>query len=164
MSDFFNNVWGHLTNKEFLLGMLLAALLLVIVYIVVKLVLKCSKKLDRISIQDDGGNFVICRPAFQNFLTGVLKAVPGVTLKNVRLRQLPEDKIRVNLYLGAEPGADIIKIHDTLRSGILREIAEKLGVKEQIGELNLMFTSLPPSNELKADASVALSQGADNDN
>ena len=42
MCGFFSNVTGHLTNREFLLGMLLATLLLVIVFLVVKLICRCS--------------------------------------------------------------------------------------------------------------------------
>ena len=151
MSGFFSNVAGHLTNREFLLGMLLATLLLVIVYLVVKLICRCRRNCDKIVILDQGGNFVIYRSAFRNFLRGVLKDVPGVVLRNVRLRQFKDGKLGVNLLLGAEPGADVVKIHDTLRTGILKEISEKLGITSQITEMNLLFTSLPPSNELKGE-------------
>ena len=151
MCGFFSNVTGHLTNREFLLGMLLATLLLVIVFLVVKLICRCRRNCNRIVLQDQGGNFVIYRTAFRNFLKGVLKGVPGLVLRDVRLRQLKEGKLAVNLLLGAEPGADVVKIHDTLRLGILKEISEKLGISYQIGEMNLLFSSLPPSDELKGE-------------
>ena len=57
----------------------------------------------------------------------------------------------VNLSLGAEPGADVIKIHDTLRADILKEISDKLGISNQIDEMNLVFKSLPTSDELKGE-------------
>ena len=151
MNEFFCNVRDHLTNREFLLGMLLATLLLVILCLVVKLICRCRRSRSSIVLKDMGGNFVIYRSAFRNFLKGVLKNVPGVVLRDVRLRQLKDDLLGVNLLLGAEPGADVVKIHDSLRTGILKEISDKLGVSSQIGELNLVFTSLPPSSELNGE-------------
>ena len=48
MCGFFSNVAGHLTNREFLLGMLLATLLLVIVFLVVKLICRCRRNCNQI--------------------------------------------------------------------------------------------------------------------
>ena len=151
MCGFFSNVAGHLTNREFLLGMLLATLLLVIVFLVVKLICRCRRNCNQIVVRDQGGNFVIHRAAFRNFLKGILKGVPGVVLHDVRLLRLKDDKMAVNLSLGAEPGADVIKIHDTLRADIVKEISDKLGISNQIDEMNLVFKSLPTSDELKGE-------------
>ena len=37
------------------------------------------------------------------------------------------------------------------RGWTMQEISDKLGVSSQIGELNLVFTSLPPSSELNGE-------------
>ncbi|MBR6471252.1 MAG: hypothetical protein IKS83_05610 [Victivallales bacterium] len=145
----FSKIVDHLKNGEFQLGMLWAVILLLVAYGIVKVILLVRKSCGKIIIKDEGGNFVITRSAFRNFLSGVFKDVPGVDLNNVQMTKWKGEQIKVDLYLDAEPDADVIKLRDSLRNVVLRETAEKLGISSQIGELNLVIKSLPPSDELK---------------
>ena len=141
--------WGIFKDCNFYYGFGTAAVLLVVAYVIVKLVLRFRKSCDKIVIQDDGGNFVIFRSAFFNFLTGVFENIPGIELDSVKLLKMGDDQVTVNLLIKAEPEADVIKIRETLRQGVLKEVSEKLGITTQIGELNLLIKSLPPSDEMK---------------
>lgn len=141
--------WGIFKDCNFYYGFGTAAVLLVVAYVIVKLVLRFRKSCDKIVIQDDGGNFVIFRSAFFNFLTGVFENIPGIELDSVKLLKMGDDQVKVNLLIKAEPEADVIKIRETLRQGVLKEVSEKLGITTQIGELNLLIKSLPPSDEMK---------------
>lgn len=147
---FFSTIWGVVKSAEFLWGLLVATVVWLLVYGVVKLVLHCRNSCNQISVQDEGGSFVIFRSAFFNFLTGVFEKIPGIELDDVKLMKMGDEKVRVNLLLKAEPEADVVKIHETLRNGILKEISDKLGISTQIGELNLLIKSLPPSDEMKS--------------
>ena len=149
----FSTILGQVKSQEFLWGLLVATVVWLVVYGVLKLILRFRKTCNRITVQDEGGNFVIYRSAFFNFLTGVFEEVPGIELNDVKLTKMGEDQVRVNLLLKAEPEADVIKIHETLRKGILKEISDKLGITSQIGELNLLIKSLPPSDEMKGGES-----------
>ena len=143
------NVLNHLKNPEFLWGLLVGAILVAVIYFVVKLVLYYRKSCNKIVIEDDGGNFVIFRMAFRNFLTGVFEQVPGIELNDVKLKKLESGQVRVDMLLDADADADVIKLRESLRQGVLKEISEKLGISSQIGELNLVIKSLPASDEMK---------------
>ena len=155
--DCIHNAGAYLANREFLLGMAFAAVVLVVLAALVKLFCLCRRGCNGIRINDNGGDFVIMRSAFLNFLRGTVERLPSLKLKSVNLRH-HRGKVVVELVVAAEPGADVVGIHNSLRNDILAEVKSKLGIEQQIEAMNIVFAALPASGDLaegKADDAPA---------
>ena len=148
--DCLNNAGNYLTNREFLLGMAFAAIILVVLYLVVKGLRALHRRCDCIQVKENGGEFVIMRSAFRDFLKGTIDTLSGVKLKCVALTK-HADKVIVDLYVSVVPGADVIYLRNSLRNDILVEVKNKLGIAQQIEEINVKISAMPPSGKLSAN-------------
>ena len=148
--DCIKNAGNYLTNREFLLGMAFAAIILVVLYLVIKGLHALHLRCDRIQVKENGGDFIIMRNAFRDFLQGTIDTLSGVKLKCVAFYK-HSDKVIVDLYLTVVPGADVIYLRNSLRNDILTEVKNKLGIAQQIEEINVKISAMPPSGKLSAN-------------
>ena len=147
--DFLKCAKTHLTTPEFWNGALFALVVLVALWLIVKIYRFFRGGCGALVVKDANGTFSIQVKALHSFLSGIINDLKGITLDRVRLFR-SHGGFRVDCYFKATAGADLILLRNAVPGRIRGEIADKLGIHQQIKTVNVFFASLPNSNKLTA--------------
>ena len=147
--DFLKCAKTHLTTPEFWNGALFALVVLVALWLIVKIYRFFRGGCGALVVKDANGTFSIQVKALHNFLGGIINDLKGITLDRVRLFR-SHGGFRVDCYFKAASGANLVQLRSEVPARIRGEIADKLGISQQIKTVNVFFASLPNSNKLAA--------------
>jgi hypothetical protein len=146
---FFKCANTHLHSREFWYGALVAAVILIALWLIFKIYRFFRGGCGALVVKDANGTFSVQVKALQSFLNGVVADLKGIDLDRVRLFRA-HGGFRVDCYFKADTGADLVLLRNTVPGRIRGEIADKLGISQQIKTVNVFFSSLPNSNKLAA--------------
>ncbi len=105
-----------------------------------------------VEIEDsEKGTFRISAAALSLFATNVVKSFPGLSLTGLKLIETRLG-LNLNIALTAQPDAEILTLRKELRDLLFKELAEKLGIADQIQKINFEVVSFEKPEEKKDNA------------
>lgn len=120
-----------------------------VLYVILRLYWACRRRVKAIVIRGDGGDFVISKKAIFEFLRSSIRESSDAELTDIALYKRLGGKIRVNLMLSLGSVYQFNAIHDELRTRLLDEMQEKLGIGDRIENINLICAKLSSGVEEK---------------
>jgi len=144
--DYAGKVSGHFSDGEFRLGMLFVVVLLLVIAVAVAFFRLRNRRRRAIVISEEGGELVISRRAFCDFVRGVVSEYPLFRLVNAAF--VPKDGgFRVKLWLKSSADAELSAQHDMLRQRVVTELQTKLGLGDKVNAVDMVIVALTKAEE-----------------
>ena len=155
VKDYIQKVAGHLSDREFQLGMLFVVLLFLLCLLAMGLIRLRRRGRSTIVVSEEGGELVISRRAFADFVKGVVAEFPLFQLVDAWFVPVGGGHLRVGLKLKADASTELTTQHTILRDRLLGEFKARLGVGDKIGAIDMHIASLdaaPAAEEAAPEA------------
>jgi hypothetical protein len=145
ISEWFHSVCGtctaYMNNADFILGLSLGAAIVLIIVLAV-LYFRCqSEHCNAVTIEGEHGYFQMTGNAMRNFVEKLASEFADMSLQKMKLSQNGKN-ISIKLVLSASASSDLAVCQEKLRQRLLEEAEAKLGLKDQISAINIVFSKL----------------------
>lgn len=155
IGEFFKTFFSYLADPMYQSGFITGIALVLLIGLIIWLVYYWRKGRGDIAISDEGGLFMLSGQALRAFLRRIVQEFSEAELVTCRVAS-KHDALSLTLYLEVQPGTDIVGIRNKLRQRILAEAASKLGISEQIKNINIRISKMRERNgeEIPRDATT----------
>ena len=145
--EYVQRVVGHFCDREFRLGMLFVALLFLLCALALAIVRLRRRGRGAIVVREEGGDLVISRRAFADFVRSVVAEFPLFQLAEADFAPVGGGNLRVGLKLRADASTELTTQHNLLRERLMGEFKARLGLGDKISAINMNVVSLasPPA-------------------
>jgi len=162
ISEWFSSVSGtccnYLNSPEFILGLSLGAALVLVIVLAI-MYWRCKlEHCNAITIEGEHGYFQLTGNAMRNFVEKLVTEFGNLNLQKMKLSQRG-NRVAIKLVMSADASIDFAACQEKLRQRLMEEAEAKLGLKDQLDSINIVFSKL----EL-AEQDSAEKNGADKQN
>lgn len=145
--EYVQRVAGHFCDREFQLGMLFVALMFLLCALALAIIRLRRRGRDAVVVHEAGGDLVISRRAFADFVASVVTEFPPFQLVEADFAPAAGESLRVALKLKADSTTDLTSQHNLLRERLKGELKARLGLGDKVSAIDMQIVSLdsPPS-------------------
>ena len=149
ISEVFSRYLFFLADSMCQAGLISGIALVLIISLIIWLSCRCRRGRGDIEISDEGGLFMLSGQALRAFLKRIVLEFAEAEMTDCRV-QSKHEALSLTLFLQVQAGADIVGIRAKLRPRILDEAGSKLGIAEQIKNINIRISKMQESGEAPA--------------
>ena len=123
--------------EGFLCGAILGVILPLGLLLLGWLITRRRRTCRSICIDSEGGSLTLSAPAIRDFLQRIVAEFRDVDLLGVVLLRRKRGVTDIRLRLNAVPLASLRQLKDGMKERVRSEMADKLGVEEQLGDVHI---------------------------
>ena len=150
--DFFVNFWSKLFSDQCDWKIVLVSLLVgLAIGLLIWAFFACEARNHNVrhslEIEDsEKGTFRISSNALALFVTNVVKNFPGLNMSGLKLIETRLG-LNLNIALTALPDSELLTLRKELREHLFKELADKLGIADNIQQINFEVVSFEKPKE-----------------
>ncbi len=150
--DFFVNFWSKLFSDQCDWQIVLVSLLVgLAIGLLIWAFFACEARNHNVrhslEIEDsEKGTFRISSNALALFVTNVVKNFPGLNMSGLKLIETRLG-LNLNIALTALPDSELLTLRKELREHLFKELADKLGIADNIQQINFEVVSFEKPKE-----------------
>lgn len=134
-----------------LYGMLIGFAICLVIWLIVAIHARNKNVCKDITIEDsDKGNFVISANAMKSFAEKIVSENKALRFLGLKLLETRLGLV-MKVNLSAKPDAELLSLRKELRDRIYKEMEEKLGITDQIAQINFEIADFEKTAETKSE-------------
>ena len=158
ISEWFSSISGtccnYLNNPEFILGLSLGAALVLVIVLVI-MYWRCKlEHCNAITIEGEHGYFQLTGNAMRQFVEKLVTEFKNLNLQKMKLSQRGS-RVAIKLVLAADASTDFAVCQEKLRQRLMDESEAKLGLKDQLDSINIVFSQLDLADQDSTEKDAA---------